>query len=521
MTLYNWLLALLPILVLVITIIGFRLNAPLAGTIALIVAGIIGFYFFGGNSFLLLVASAKGLSLSLFVLLILWSALLMYNLMQHLGCIDVIGGLVNRTSKSQLGQALLLGWAFSGFIEGIAGFGVAVAVLAPMMLRLGFSPVTAAATVLVGHSWAVTFGAMGSAYYTIQLATGIPSSDIGPVMAALFTLPILTTGLCVAHITGGWHSLREGASAILVVGTVMSVCVLLATLLDAAQIASIVAGLAGSLAIWILSKTSLLREAPDQDASSDVFVPPNRFSFHMAFLPYYILIFLTLLSQVPIVKQATDHLCWGVDFPGLRTSLGHVTPPVKDYAKICLLGHPASLILASTIISAVVFRWTGHWKRGAALAALKSTLRQCVVPSLGIVVMMMMASIMDDTGMTSVLASSIANATGLLFTIFSPYIGVLGCFMTGSNTNSNVMFGALQVETAKSLGVSSLVIASIQSIGGSLGSSIAPAKVLIGSGGVGLGGREGDIMRKTLGYCLTLVLLVGLMAYLITGIRLP
>lgn len=521
MDLYNWLLALLPILVLLITIIGFRLSAPLAGTIALIVAALIGFSFFGGDGFLLLVASAKGLSLSLFVLLILWSALFMYNLMQHLGCIEVIAGSVIRISKSQLSQALLLGWSFSGFIEGIAGFGVAVAVVAPLMRTLGFSPITAAATVLVGHSWAVTFGAMGSAYYTIQLATGIPSSDIGPVMAALFTLPILATGLCVAHITGGWHSLRESASAILVVGTVMSICVLLTTLLDAAQIASIVAGLAGCVAIWILSKTSLLRGTPDRNVSSDVFVPPNRFSFHLAFLPYYILIFLTLLSQVPIIEQATNHLCWGFDFPGLRTSLGHVTPPVKDYAKVCLLGHPAPLILASTIISALVFRWTGHWKRGAALAALKFTLRQCMVASLGIVTMVMMALIMNDTGMTNVLAVGIANTTGLLFPIFSPYIGVLGCFMTGSNTNSNVMFGALQVETAKSLGISSLVIASMQSIGGSLGSSIAPAKVLIGSGAVGLGGQEGDIMRKTLGYCLTLVLLVGLMAYLITGIRLP
>lgn len=506
---------------LLVTIIAFRLSAPLAGTIALIVAGASGLFFFGGNGFLLLVASAKGLSLSLFVLLILWSALFLYNLMQHLGCIDIIARSVIQISKSRLGQALLIGWAFSGFIEGIAGFGVAVAVLAPLMLALGFSPVTAAAIVLVGHSWAVTFGAMGSAYYTIQLATGIPSSDIGPVMAALFTLPIFATGLCVAHIEGGWPSLRGNISAIMAAGAIMSVCVWLTTLLDAAQIASIVAGLAGCVVIWMLSKTSLLREEPNQDLPPGTFLPPNRFSFHMAFLPYYILIFLTFLSQVPMIEQATDHLYWGFDFPGLKTSLGYVVPPVRDYAKIRLLGHPAPLILASIIVSALVFRWTGHWKRGTALDALKSTSRQCAVASLGIVAMVMMALIMNDTGMTSVLAIGIANATGPLFPIFSPYIGVLGCFMTGSNTNSNVMFGALQVETAKSLGISPLIIASIQSIGGSIGSSIAPAKVLVGAGAVGLGGREGDIMRKTLGYCLTIALLVGLVAYVSTNIRIP
>ena len=126
----------------------------------------------------------------------------------------------------------------------------------------------------------------------------------------------------------------------------------------------------------------------------------------------------------------------------------------------------------------------------------------------------MMALIMNSTGMTDVLAKGIAQVTGVAFPLFSPYIGVLGCFMTGSNTNSNVMFGALQMETAVSLGISPLVIASVQSIGGSLGSAIAPAKVLIGSTLVGLVGREAEVMRRTIPYCLVIVLLVGLEAWL-------
>ena len=126
--------------------------------------------------------------------------------------------------------------------------------------------------------------------------------------------------------------------------------------------------------------------------------------------------------------------------------------------------------------------------------------------------MVMMALIMTNTGMTEVMANGIARVTGTVFPLFSPYIGVLGCFMTGSNTNSNVMFGALQMETALSLGISPLIIASVQSIGGSLGSAIAPAKVLIGSSLVGLAGQEHEIMRKAIPYCLIIVFLVGLEA---------
>jgi len=113
------------------------------------------------------------------------------------------------------------------------------------------------------------------------------------------------------------------------------------------------------------------------------------------------------------------------------------------------------------------------------------------------------------------LGRTIADGAGKVFPLFSPYIGVLGTFMTGSNTNSNVMFGALQLETARALAVSEVTVSSVQSIGGSLGSAIAPAKVLVGTAIVGLSGRENEVLRKTLPYCAGIVLLVGLQAWLL------
>ena len=130
----------------------------------------------------------------------------------------------------------------------------------------------------------------------------------------------------------------------------------------------------------------------------------------------------------------------------------------------------------------------------------------------------MMASVMTDTGMTNLLGRAIAVGTGPAFAIFSPYIGVLGTFMTGSNTNSNVMFGALQLETANALGIGSVTVASIQSIGGALGRAIAPAKVLVGTTIVGLSGRESEVLRRTIPYCLGIVLVVGLEAWLLLNL---
>ena len=105
---------------------------------------------------------------------------------------------MTRLVSDPLGQALIVGWAFSGFMQGVAGFGVPVAVVAPLLVLMGFPPVRAVAIVLVGHAWSVTFGSLGSSYYTIQLVTGLESDVIGPHMAAMFALPIILTGFAVA-----------------------------------------------------------------------------------------------------------------------------------------------------------------------------------------------------------------------------------------------------------------------------------------------------------------------------------
>jgi lactate permease len=146
--------------------------------------------------------------------------------------------------------------------------------------------------------------------------------------------------------------------------------------------------------------------------------------------------------------------------------------------------------------------------------AFKTTFWQCIPTSVGIITMIMMALVMVDSGMTFLLAQGMAKATGRLFPIASTFIGVLGTFLTGSGANSNVMFAALQVETAKVLGISTVIIAAAQSVGGSIGGAISPAKVLLGATMVGLDGGESEVMKKTLPYCLGVALCTGIVAWL-------
>lgn len=238
--------------------------------------------------------------------------------------------------------------------------------------------------------------------------------------------------------------------------------------------------------------------------------------FHLGFLPYYCLVLLSVASQIGPIQEAAKGFAWGLNYPGSVTGRGFVVPAAEGYARIRLLNHPAPMLLASLLVTTLVYMAAKRWRRGVGWAALRQTYNQSMATTVGVATMVMMALVMADTGATTLLARGIAQASGVVFPLASPYIGVLGAFMTGSNTNSNVMFGVLQVEAAHALGIGAVTIASVQSIGASLGSSLAPAKVLVASTLTGLTGQENEILRLVIPYVLGLVLLVGLEALLVT-----
>jgi lactate permease len=381
------------------------------------------------------------------------------------------------------------------------------------MVVMGFPPAVAAASCLVGHSWSISFGSMGSSYYTIQLVTKIPGEVIGPWMAILFIVPIVATGFAVAHIYGGLQAVKRSVPVVLGTSAVMSFMSWAMNMIGAAQLATLIPGILGCGTIAIMARTGYYRgDTTVEQANQKSAV--GSMGFHLAFAPYYILILLSISTQVKTIAKIFTPYTWGLDYPAVQTAFGYAVKAEKLYSRINIFSHPAPLLVAAALLGYVVFKLAGKWRPGTAIDAVKITFSQCVPTSIGIATMVMMALVMNDTGMTNMLAQGMAKATGNLFPIFAPFIGVLGAFLTGSNTNSNVMFGALQVETARALGISTVIMAAVQSVGGSVGCSIAPSKVLIGSATVGLDGRESEVMNRTIPYCLLIALLVGINAWI-------
>jgi lactate permease len=179
---------------------------------------------------------------------------------------------------------------------------------------------------------------------------------------------------------------------------------------------------------------------------------------------------------------------------------------------ISVYGHTGALLIYASILSYIIFRYTKQYRPGAAQRIVDGTIRRVLAPSFSILAMVSMAVIMEQAGMTDVIARGMAGVLGTLFPLVSPWIGALGAFMTGSNTNSNVVFGALQRQTAELLGFSLAVILAAQTAGGSLGSLAAPAKIIVGASTTHLAGREGRILGRLAGYVLFLIALLSLLS---------
>ncbi len=518
LTLINWLFAASPLVVLAGTMLWLNRPAEQAAAAACALAVALALLAFGAEWGHVGIAAAKGVNLAVFVLSIVWAAVFLYNILDRLGAIDAIGRHMAALSNDQLAQALIIGWGFSSTIQGVTGFGVPVAVSAPLLVMLGVPPIRAAAMSLVGHGWAVTFGSLGSSYYTLQLVTGIDEAVIAPHMALLFLPVTIASGALVAHIQGGLRAVLRSLPLVIVAGGIMGGAMYGLALVGAPQVASLGAGMLGTAALVVLTRTPLLVGArrsdtptlPDAGAGDRAKMPPL-----LAFMPYFVLIALSFGAQVGPVKEAVSGLRVALDFPGFTTGQGFTVAPANDYAAIRLLAHPAPLILIATAVSAAVYVATKRWRSGLVSGAVKFTYSQCGATTLSVLAMVAMAVVMADTGMTVLLAQGIARVSGPFFPLASPFIGLLGAFMSGSNTSSNVMFGLLQVETARALGIGSVTIASMQSIGGSVGSSMAPAKVVVGATVAGLGGEVRSIFRLVIPYVVVLTLLAGVEALVV------
>lgn len=504
-------LALLPIILILFLMVGLRWGAARAGAAGYLAALVIAFLFFGAGAEVLAFAHTRALLLTLDVLLIIWAAFLLYRVVDEAGAIEIIGQALPRLTADRGMQALVIGWVFATFLQGVGGFGVPVAVIAPILIGLNFSPLVAVIIPSIGHGWAVTFGSLGSSFNALMAATGLPAEILAGPAAWFLGLAGLISGFMVAYAAGGWSAVRRLWWPVLLLGTFMGfVQYLVATTAGLWTIAAFIAGLAGLTISFPLA----LRYRGQRNLNPGSKALSGRVLV-LALAGYVILVTIILAVQlVPAIRHALDGFHIRAYFPEVQTALGYVTPagPGRDLA---LLRHTGSLLAYASLVTFGLYWATGQYHPGAAGRIVGGTVQKVLSSSVSIASMVTMAVIMENAGMTDTLARGLAEGVGIAFPAIAPWIGALGAFMTGSNTNSNVVFGALQMRTAELLGYPIAIILAGQTAGAALASVLAPTKVVVGASTAGMAGREGEIMRHLFAYIGLLVAFISILTVLV------
>lgn len=504
----NWILALSPILAILILMLRFRWGAAKAGPAGWFVAMLVAWLRFGAGLDLLALSHAKALLLTLDVLLIIWTAFLLYRVADEAGAIDILTRAIPKLTSDRGMQAILIGWVFASFLQGVGGFGVPTAVTAPILVGLGYSPLAAVVIPSIGHAWSVTFGSLASSFQALMAATGLPGEGLAPVAALMLGFVGIGCGFMVVHVSDGWGAVRRLFLPVILLGTTMGVTQYVIAVNRFWHMAGFGAGISGLVLGLIIVRRREINQGGWTLGGLD-----GR-QVLLALSGYIALIVITFTIQlVEPVRTILSQFVIRVPFPEMTTDLGYSTP-AGDGRVLYLLRHGGAILAYASLVAYLIYRRAGMYKTGATRRIIGGTIRRVISSSLGISAMVSMAVIMAHAGMTDALARGLAEGVGALFPLISPWIGALGAFVTGSNTNSNVVFAMLQLRTSELLGYKATVILGAQTTGGAVGSVVAPTKIIVGASTAGMAGKEGEILRKLLGYTGLLLLIVSVGVWL-------
>jgi lactate permease len=472
-----------------------HLSAARAGALGLLAALIVALAVFGlrdGVAATLLGAGAEALSSTVTILWIVLPALALYEFQSRTGALDRIRDALTGLTADRRLQAILIAWFFGLFMEGAAGFGTPVALAAPLLLGLGYSPVRAVVLALLGHAAGVSFGAVGTPTLAQLDLTGLSPTALAGTVALMHALVSPFLLLATVRLAGegrlgradlGWSALAW-------------LCFAVPSVTLAALTGPELPSLGGALIGLVVFAALLARRGGG--------ARPDLRSLARDLAPYALILVLVLVTR--LVGPLQDSLSalsidWSI---GARFS-GGIAP----------LYHPGTLLFAGLGLGALI---TG---RGATLApAIGGALARAMPVALALLAMLALSRVMVHGGLIAALAETAAT-TGAAWPLLAPLIGVLGTFVTGSATAANILFTEFQTAVADRLALPAIAMAAAQGFGSAIGNIVAPHNIIAGSATVGLVGREGEVMSKTLLICAAAALAGGGLTLISAGVSNP
>jgi len=560
--------ALIPLAVLFVLLGGLKVRAWISGLVALAAAIVVAVALFGMPAGQALSAAVNGALFGFFpILWIVINAVWIYNLTVASGHFEVLRLSFEKVSPDQRIQAIIIAFCFGALLEALAGFGTPVAISVVMLMSLGFKPIKAATVALVANTAPVAFGALAIPIVTLApIAAGVSDDPRLSDANALDTLgsmvgrqtPILAlfVPLILVLIVDGRRGVRQTWVPAMVAGTVFGLAQFVTANYLSVQLTDIVASLlsAGSvvllLRVWQPAEVLTAERVSEEErvhagASSESsrvgsgsgatttrdagpgeglgagaaggggarpLSVDNRGDVLRAYAPYLVIIVIFSLTNIPAVVDYLAKAPWTYlfDWPGLDI-LNEAGDPVATQFKFNWLPAAGTLLIIAGLITMVILKVSP----ARALKTYVATLVELRSAIITVMAVLGLAYVMNLSGQTTSLGVWLAGSGGA-FALISPILGWIGVAVTGSDTSSNSLFGALQVQAATKANLDPVLMAAANSSGGVLGKMVSPQNLAIAAAAVGLSGNEGVIFRKVIGWSLLLLVLmcaiVGLQA---------
>ena len=519
-------LSFVPILALIVLLVGFNLPAKKVMPISWVVCVILALVFWGMRPVDVVAYSIFGALKGVDVLITIFGAILLLNTLSFSGGMGTISKVFYGISPDRRVQAIIIGWMFNCFIEGAAGFGTPAALAAPLLVGLGFPPLAAALFSLICNSTAVAFGVVGVPTLTAlaSIEGNVAAAGFSPetfrgslttAVALIHTIGTLVPLIAVAMLTkffGREKSFKPAFEVLpfaLFSGLAFVIPYLLIAIFLGPELPSLAGSLIGMVIIITASKKGLLmpksvwqfpeESAWESDWKSSVAIPEQKIDANMstvkAWLPYIIIALILIVTRIPALGLKPIVQGMIIQIPNI---LG-VQGVNYDLQWAWLPGTVFVLIAFFTII---LHKMSAAQVKESWIATGKQTIGAAIAMIFGVALVQLMLNTSVNTlnyqSMMTMMANTLSGFFGNLYPVLAPFIGVLGAFVAGSNTVSNMLFAPMQFESAMMLNISPLVIVALQCVGGGVGNMICVNNVVAACATVGVHGVEGKIIRRNM-----------------------
>jgi lactate permease len=525
--------ALLPLVVLFVLLGVVRMKAQWASLITLGVAIVVAIAVysmpFGQAGDSALEGAAFGFWPIMWIVI---NALWIYNMSDATGHFAVLKRAFATVSDDMRVQVVVIAFCFGALLEALAGFGTPVAICGVMLMGIGLSPIRAAAVALVADTAPVAFGAIAIPITTLGQVSGLPTHDLSQMVGRQTPFLALLIPFVLVFMVDGRRGLRETWPAVLTAGLVFAVLQFVVSNYISMELTDIIASLGSAAAVVTLltvwspsagaTKVAGRRPAIAGGSTSDAALerrklaeegrPPTRKEMFQAFAPYIIIVVVLGLASLHPIQNQLDKATSEFSWPGLNVLNGTGKAPTSETFKANWFTAAGTWLLVSGILTMLVL----GVRPSLAVRVYGRTLAQLKWAILTVCTVLALAYVMNMSGMTATLGTWAAGAGGF-FAFLSPLIGWFGTAVTGSDTSTNSLFGALQVTAAHKSNLSPTLLAAANSSGGVLAKMISPQNLAIGAAAVGLAGQEGHIFRKVVGWSVALALLMACLVLLQSG----